>query len=60
MMQMKVEVPPSAIEILSTLAIKNRRSIPREIEVIMLRALGLWEETLPPNNIKLDKEVNER
>ena len=57
---LKICVKDEAALKLFELSTKNKRTLDKEAEVIILRALGLWEETLPPNNIKLDKEENER
>lgn len=51
-MVIKIEIKAGseAYSKLVELAAKNRRSIPREAEVILLRALGYWDEELPPND----------
>lgn len=61
-MELKVNINNEALTKLIELAARNKRSIPREAEVIILKSFGLWSEKDPSHleviNVSISEDSN--
>lgn len=53
-MQIKIELNGEVLQRLIKVSVSNKRSIPREIEVIILKSFGLWSEK-EPSHLEITK-----